>query len=227
MSLNRSIQKFNKKITDPLGGINKLGDKWGLQDMTDLYREGPLGNASGWKQAAASKGGSIMSGRMFQEGKIEERPDNGHTGEMRTLDVFGSPATAGTGAQSTARVGAIIYGLGALGMAAMGGGAAGGGGGAAGSGAGAGGAGLSAPAGGTTSGATAGAGSSGATTSPGWYDYYSQYSQAAPPQQQEQEPYQPQESTDYGEQDQEAQYWSNRGMQLRLMADQAVRRYLN
>ena len=149
-NFNRLIQGFNKKITDPLGGINKLGDKWGMQDVTDLYREGPVGNASGWKQAAASKGGSILSGRAIMEGKAEARPDNHNTSRMRTIDVFGSPATAGTGAQSTARAAAAIYAAWAA-AAAMGAGAAGSG---------------TAGAGGTTASTTGGtaAGTAGGTT---------------------------------------------------------------
>lgn len=118
--MSNFLTKFNSKITDPLGIINKVGDKWGMQKVTDLYRQGPIGNAGGIKAAAGSKFGSLMSGRaILQGGAKEQNMEN-----ARTFDVFGSPATAGGKQQTTARLGAILYGLGAA-AAAYGGGAAG------------------------------------------------------------------------------------------------------
>ena len=85
---------------------------------------GFLGKAGDLKKFAGTKEGSLMSGRAILQGGPKEQ----NMESARTIDVFGSPATAGTKMQTTARLGAILYGLGA-GAAAYGTGAAGSGGG--------------------------------------------------------------------------------------------------
>lgn len=79
---------------------------------------GFLGNAGDLKKFGGTKLGSLMSGRAILQGGPKEQNMEG----ARTIDVFGSPATAGGKQQTTARLGAILYGLGA---AAAGYGAAG------------------------------------------------------------------------------------------------------
>lgn len=125
--MSNFLTKFNSKITDPLGFINKVGDKWGMQKVTDLYRQGPLGNAGGIKAAAGSKAGSLLSGRAILQGGAKEQDME----TARTFDVFGSPATAGGKQQTSARSLAALYGL-IMGGAALAGGGSGAGGGAAG-----------------------------------------------------------------------------------------------
>lgn len=124
--MSNFLTKFNTKVTDPLGFINQIGDKWGMHKVTDLYRQGPLGNAGGIKAAAGSKFGSLLSGRAILQGGPQEQ----NMESARTFDVFGSPATAGTNQQTTARAGALAYSaaaaLGALGAGSLFGGGAGG-----------------------------------------------------------------------------------------------------
>lgn len=155
---------------DPL----KLDQKILPRGADSLHAKGPLGNAGGIKEFAGTKLGSLHSGRAILQGGPKEQ--NMETG--RTFDVFGSPATAGTKQQTTARTLAALYGLFMGGAALAGGGGAGGGGSAAGVGGYAGspsggytGSGMSA--GGTSSGATTGAGGYGPATSasPGWMEY--------------------------------------------------------
>lgn len=55
---------------------------------------------------AGSKLGSVATGRFIVERKIQKRD----LSSGKLIDFFGSPATAGTKQQTTARVGAIIYG---------------------------------------------------------------------------------------------------------------------
>jgi hypothetical protein len=83
---------------------------------------GFIGNAGDLKKFAGTKLGSVMSGRAILQGGPKAQDMEG----ARTLDVFGSPATAGGKQQTTARLGAALYGLGA-GAAAYGGGLFGGG----------------------------------------------------------------------------------------------------
>ncbi len=83
---------------------------------------GFLGKAGDLKKFAGTKLGSVMSGRAILQGG----PKNQDMEGARTLDVFGSPATAGTKQQTTARVAAALFGA-AAGAGAYGAGAAGGG----------------------------------------------------------------------------------------------------
>jgi hypothetical protein len=79
---------------------------------------GFLGKAGDLKKFAGTKMGSMMSGRAILQGGPKEQ----NMESARTFDVLGSPATAGTNQQTSARVGAALYG------AAMAAGAAGAGG---------------------------------------------------------------------------------------------------
>lgn len=136
------IGKFVRKLTriaDPLDLVGKTADKIGGESFGTLVREGPLGNADNIKELAGSKFGSVLSGRFIvQRGIYKQDMET-----ARTFDVFGSPATAGTKQQTTARAAAVIYGAavaggaalassgsGTAGTAAAGGGVAGGSGGA-------------------------------------------------------------------------------------------------
>lgn len=147
---------------------------------------GFIGKAGDLKAYAGSKDGSMLSGRWIQEGGAKKRDME----SARTFDVFGSPATAGTGAQPYARAGAAAFGaaagLGAMGVGAAGsgavGGSAGGGAGGAMSGGGTGagvatGGGVSMGTGTATSGGSAGA------TSPGWMQWLRGSQQQRQPQQ--------------------------------------------
>lgn len=78
---------------------------------------------------AGSKLGSVLTGRFIVERKIQKRDLQAGGGKL--IDLFGSPATAGTKQQTTARVGAVVFGgvvaAGAVaGGTAVSGGAAGG-----------------------------------------------------------------------------------------------------
>lgn len=189
-----------------------LSDRMLPKGLDDLYRKGPLGNAGGIKAAAGSKGGSVMSGRAIYQGGAKEQDME----TARTFDVFGSPVTAGTKQQTTARTVAALYGLAMGGMALMG----------------SGGGATSASAAPTSSssggwGATqvSEVGGGGASAAPSAGSSWQDYSQYQPPQQEEShyEPAQP----DYAQEDEQRDYWQGRAAQLRMMADNAVRRYLS
>ena len=98
---------------DPFGLTGKM-----LPSGVDsLVEKGPLGNAGGIKEAAGTKLGSMLSGRAILQGG----PRQQNMESARTFDVFGSPATAGANQQSTARLGAALYGA-YMGAGALGGG---------------------------------------------------------------------------------------------------------
>lgn len=87
---------------DPFGLTGKVLPK----GIDSFVEKGPLGNAGGIKAAAGPKMGSMLSGRAILQGGPKEQ----NMESARTFDVFGSPATAGTKQQSTARLGALLYG---------------------------------------------------------------------------------------------------------------------
>lgn len=66
------------------------------------------------KDIAGSKVGSILTGRALLQGGAREQD----MGDASALDLFGSPATAGTRYQDAARAGAVAFGLGTLAGAA-------------------------------------------------------------------------------------------------------------
>lgn len=58
------------------------------------------------RKFAGSKLGSVATGRFIVERKIQKRD----LSSAKLIDFFGSPATAGTKQQTTARTAAIVYG---------------------------------------------------------------------------------------------------------------------
>lgn len=92
----------------------------GIFDGSWYNPAGFIGNAGDLKKFAGSKTGSLFSGRAILQGGPKEQDME----TARTFDVFGSPATAGTKQQSTARLAAILYGA-FMGLGALGAGAAG------------------------------------------------------------------------------------------------------
>ncbi len=101
-----SLKKLTRKISDPAGVVGAVSKAVGGEHLKTLMTEGWVGNADSLKAFAGSKQGSIFSGRALLQGGAKEQ--NMET--ARTFDVFGSPATAGTKQQTTARAAAVVYG---------------------------------------------------------------------------------------------------------------------
>lgn len=99
---------FLQKLADPLNLAGKLGDSLGTTagNVLKLALQGPVGNAGALKQVAGSALGSVLTGRALVQGKIQAQDME----SARTLDVLGSPATAGTKLQDAARAGAVAFG---------------------------------------------------------------------------------------------------------------------
>lgn len=102
------VDSLIEKAVDPLNVFDTLTSGMGstAQSVGNLVKQGPIGNADDIKAVAGSKLGSVVTGRAVLQGGIKEQDME----SARTFDVFGSPATAGTKMQTTARAAAIIYG---------------------------------------------------------------------------------------------------------------------